>query len=228
MTKLSVAIDGPSAAGKSSLAKRCAKAYGFVYVDTGAIYRTVGLAAQRAGIDRKKEEAVQAILPGLDIQMRYDEAGLQRMYLNGEDVSETIRLPEISLCASDVSVHGAVRAFLLEMQRKMARENNVLMDGRDIGTVVLPDAQLKIFLTASAEARADRRVKELQAKGVACCYEEVLRDIRLRDEQDIKRKEAPLWKAEDAIELDTSKLDFEQSFQALCGLLEEKLGIRKI
>ena len=137
--KLSIAIDGPSGAGKSSLAKRCAKEFGFIYVDTGAIYRTVGLAALRADIDRKNEEAVVAILPVLDIKMGYDESGLQRMYLNGEDVSEAIRMPEISICASDVSAHAKVRLFLLEMQRKLARENNVIMDGRDIGTVVLPE-----------------------------------------------------------------------------------------
>ena len=139
MTKLSIAIDGPSGAGKSSLAKKCAEAFGFIYVDTGAIYRTVGLAAYRAGIVCKDAEAVTGMLPGLDIRMAYNEAGEQRMLLNGEDVSDTIREPHISLCASDVSSLPQVRDFLMEMQRKMARENNVIMDGRDIGTVVLPD-----------------------------------------------------------------------------------------
>lgn len=223
--KIAIAIDGPSAAGKSSLAKRCAKAFGLVYVDTGAIYRTVGLAAHRAGIDRKNEDAVKAILPSLDIGMRYDDAGLQRMYLNGEDVTEAIRMPEISLCASDVSAHKAVRAFLMDMQRKMAREHDVIMDGRDIGTVVLPQAQLKIFLTASAETRAKRRLLELEEKGISSTYEEVLADIRYRDEQDRNRTEAPLRKAEDAVELDTSDLNFEESFSALCGILSEKLSL---
>ena len=148
---LVIAIDGPSGAGKSSLARRAAARFGIIYVDTGAIYRCVGLAAWRLGIDTKDAEAVAALLPSLDIRMVYSEAGEQRMYLGGEDVSSDIRLPEISICASNVSAHAAVRAFLLEMQRKMAREHSVIMDGRDIGTVVLPDAELKIYLTASAE-----------------------------------------------------------------------------
>ena len=224
--KIAIAIDGPSAAGKSSLAKRCAAAFGLVYVDTGAIYRTVGLAALRAGIDRKNEEAVKALLPGLDIGMRYDCDGVQRMYLNGEDVTDAIRMPEISLCASDVSAHKSVRAFLMEMQRKMAREHSVIMDGRDIGTVVLPQADLKIFLTASAETRAKRRLLELEGKGVSCSYEDVLSEIRIRDEQDRTRTEAPLRKADDAVELDTGELDFDESFSALCALFSEKLSLK--
>lgn len=222
---VSIAIDGPSGAGKSSLAKRCAAAYGILYVDTGAIYRTVGLAAWRQGVDRKDEEAVSALLPGLDIGMDYNENGEQRMFLNGEDVSREIRLPEISICASDVSALPAVRAFLLEMQRKLARENAVIMDGRDIGTVVLPDADLKIFLTASAEARAARRLKELQEKGVASDFEEVLRDIRYRDEQDSSRAAAPLKPAEDSVLLDTTEIDFDESFQRLCGIISDRLGL---
>ena len=162
---ISVAIDGPSGAGKSSVARATARSFGFLYVDTGAIYRTVGLAALRRGVDPKKEEAVAVILPELEIGMGYED-GEQRMYLNGEDVSREIRMPEISMYASDVSAHAAVRSFLLEMQRKLARENCVIMDGRDIGTVVLPEAKLKIYLTASPEARAERRMKELVAKGV--------------------------------------------------------------
>ena len=153
----SIAFDGPSGAGKSSLAKRVAAEFGFIYVDTGAIYRTVGLAAYRAGIDRK-DENVAALLPKLDIKMGYNDEGEQRMFLNGEDVSTQIRMPEISICASDVAALPSVRAFLLGLQRKTAEENNVIMDGRDIGTVVLPDADLKVFLTASAEARANRRL----------------------------------------------------------------------
>ena len=223
---IAIAIDGPSGAGKSSLARRCAAAFGFVYVDTGAIYRTVGLAALRRGIDRRDEEAVRALLPELAIEMRYNDAGEQRMYLNGEDVSTEIRLPEVSICASDVSALPAVRAFLLEMQRKMAREHDVLMDGRDIGTVVLPDAELKIFLTASAEARAERRLKELLGKGVEASFEEVLRDIRYRDEQDSGRAAAPLKAAEDAVPVDTTEIDFEASFRLLCSVIDERLGLQ--
>lgn len=222
----SIAFDGPSGAGKSSLAKRVAAEFGFIYVDTGAIYRTVGLAAYRAGIDRKNESAVSALLPALDIKMGYNEAGEQRMYLNGEDVSAEIRMPEISICASDVAALPSVRAFLLELQRKMARENNVIMDGRDIGTVVLPNADLKVFLTASAEARAKRRFLELEAKGVKADFDEVLRDIIYRDEQDTNRATAPLKQAEDAILADTTELDFEESFRLLCDIVVNKLSLQ--
>ena len=222
-----IAIDGPSGAGKSTLARRAAKQFGFLYVDTGAIYRTVGLAAWRKGIDCHDEAAVAAILPQLDIRMGYNEAGEQRMYLNGEDVSSAIRAPEISICASDVSSLGAVRAFLLEMQRKTARENNVLMDGRDIGTVVLPDAELKIYLTASAEARAERRLKELREKGAETSFEEVLRDIEYRDYQDSHREIAPLRQAEDAVLLDTSEIGLEESCELLYRTIREKLGIEE-
>jgi cytidylate kinase len=222
MKNFDVAIDGPSGAGKSSLARRCAAELGLLYVDTGAIYRTVGLAALRRGVDPKKEEAVAAILPELEIGMGYED-GEQRMYLNGEDVSREIRMPEISMYASDVSAHAAVRSFLLEMQRKLARENCVIMDGRDIGTVVLPEAKLKIYLTASPEARAERRMKELQAKGVEQPYEEVLRDIIQRDEQDMNREVAPLRQAEDAVLVDTTEIDFDQSFELLCGIIRERM-----
>ena len=220
-----IAIDGPSGAGKSSLAQRCAKDFGFIYVDTGAIYRTVGLAAWRRGIDRKDEQAVAAILPELDIRMAYDDNGEQRMLLNGEDVSEAIRLPEISLCASDVSAHPSVRAYLMDMQREMARRYNVIMDGRDIGTVVLPQAELKIFLTASAEARAERRLKQLQAKGVEADYNKVLEDIRYRDEQDSNRAAAPLKAAEDAVLLDTTEIDADESFRRLCRIIRRRLNL---
>ena len=220
-----IAIDGPSGAGKSSLARACASAFGFLYVDTGAIYRTVGLAAYRRGLDRRDEAVVAAMLPELDIRMAYNEQGEQRMYLNGEDVSAEIRLPEISICASDVSALPAVRAYLLEMQRKMARENNVIMDGRDIGTVVLPDARLKVFLTASPEARAKRRLAELLAKGESQSFEEVLRDIRYRDEQDTARAAAPLRKADDAVELDSSELNFDETFAVLCELVITRLAV---
>ncbi len=220
-----IAIDGPSGAGKSSLARDCAAAFGFLYVDTGAIYRTVGLAAYRRDLDRRDESAVAALLPELDIRMSYNAEGEQRMFLNGEDVSEAIRAPEISICASDVSALPAVRAFLLEMQRRMAWENSVIMDGRDIGTVVLPEAELKIFLTASAEARAERRVKQLEEKGLTCDYEEVLRDIRYRDEQDSHRAAAPLKAAEDAVLVDTTAFDRNESFALLCSLIRERLGL---
>lgn len=222
-----IAIDGPSGAGKSSLARAAAAQFGFIYVDTGAIYRTVGLAAYRRGLDRHDENAVKAMLPELKIEMRYNEAGEQRMFLNGDDVSAEIREPEISICASDVSALPAVRAFLLEMQRHMAREHSVIMDGRDIGTVVLPQAELKIFLTASAKARADRRLLELRRKGIESSFEEVLRDIEYRDEQDTARAAAPLKKADDAVLVDTSDIDFEQSLARLCGIIEERLGVKR-
>ena len=220
-----IAIDGPSGAGKSTLARRAAAQFGFLYVDTGAIYRTVGLAAHRRGIDCHNEQAVGAILGELDIRMGYNDEGEQRMYLNGEDVSSAIRAPEISICASDVSSLSVVRAFLLEMQRKTARENNVLMDGRDIGTVVLPQAELKIYLTASAAARAERRLKELLAKGVETDFDSVLRDIEYRDYQDTHRDIAPLRQAEDAVLLDTSALDLEQSCQALFDIIRARLPL---
>ncbi len=220
-----IAIDGPSGAGKSTLARRAAAQFGFLYVDTGAIYRTVGLAAHRRGIDCHNEQAVGAILGELDIRMGYNDEGEQRMYLNGEDVSAAIRAPEISICASDVSSLSVVRAFLLEMQRKTARENNVLMDGRDIGTVVLPQAELKIYLTASAAARAERRLKELLAKGVETDFDSVLRDIEYRDYQDTHRDIAPLRQAEDAVLLDTSALDLEQSCQALFDIIRARLPL---
>ena len=223
---ISIAIDGPSGAGKSSLARRCAAAFGILYADTGAIYRTVGLAAVRAGIDRKDEDAVAGLLPTLQIEMKYGRDGEQRMYLNGEDVSEAIRMPEISIAASDVSALPAVRQFLL--QRSLARSQSVLMDGRDIGTVVLPNADLKVFLTASAEERARRRVLQLQEKGVIEDYDQVLKEIRYRDEQDMNRETAPLKPAEDAVLLDTTELSYDESFAALSQLILERFCIRPL
>ena len=225
---ISIAIDGPSGAGKSTLARRCAAAFGFLYADTGAIYSTVGLAAVRAGIDRKDGQAVAGLLPGLKIEMKYDAQGEQRMYLNGEDVSDAIRMPEISLAASDVSSLPVVRQFLLEMQRGLARTQSVLMDGRDIGTVVLPDADLKVFLTASAEERARRRVLQLQEKGVTEDYEKVLQEIRYRDERDMNRETAPLRQAEDAVLLDTTELSYDESFAALSQLILERFCIQPL
>lgn len=220
-----IAIDGPSGAGKSTIARAAAKRFGFIYVDTGAIYRTVGLAAYRGGIDRRDASAVEALLPQLEIAMRYTDAGEQHMYLDGEDVTALIREPEISICASDVAALPAVRAFLMELQRRMARENSVIMDGRDIGTVVLPGAEVKIFLTASAEARARRRLLELEQKGIKQSFDEVLRDIKYRDEQDSHRTAAPLKKAEDAIVVDTSELSFAESLELVVKTIQRKLGI---
>jgi len=224
----SIAIDGPSGAGKSSQARAIAEKFGFIYVDTGAIYRTVGLAAYRRGIDRKDEKAVMDMLPTLDIRMAYDDEGVQKMYLNGEDVSAEIRTPEISICASDVSSLAEVRLYLLEMQRKLARENNVVMDGRDIGTVVLPDAEVKIFLTASAEARAKRRLLEHQSKGIDISFEEVLADIQYRDEQDSERDAAPLAQAEDAVLVDCSETDFQETYDILCDIICGKFDLSAV
>jgi len=220
-----IAIDGPSGAGKSTMARRLAEAFGFLYVDTGAIYRTLGLACFRAGIDRKDENAVMQVLPTLDISLRYNEQGEQCMFLNGTDVSREIRLPEISVCASEVSAHQRVRSFLLDMQRRFARENNVIMDGRDIGTVVLPEAELKIFLTASPEARARRRFAELREKGEDVSFDEVLQDMIERDKKDSSRAAAPLKKAEDAVEVDSSDLNFEETFGLLCEVVIQKLAL---
>ena len=211
---ISVAIDGPSGAGKSSLAKRLAADLGYVYVDTGAMYRSIGLYAVRQGVDLHDAAAVAALLPQIRLDIRL-EAGTQHVYLNGEDVSEAIRAEEIGMAASAVSAHPAVREFLLDTQRGLAANQNVLMDGRDIGTVVLPHATVKIILTASAEARAQRRCKELQDKGQPADFATVLADIRQRDDQDTHRAVAPLRQAEDAIRIDTSDIDFDQSFAVL-------------
>ena len=224
---IAIAIDGPAGAGKSTLARRCASHFSFLYVDTGAIYRTLGLAALRRGIDCKDAVAVTELLPQLDIRLRYNENGEQRMYLDGEDVSEEIRKPEISICASDVSAHADVRRYLLEMQRRLARENDVIMDGRDIGTVVLPNAEVKIFLTASAEERARRRMRDLEKKGITQDYESILEDIRYRDRQDSGRAAAPLKAADDAVLVDTSELSFEESFEKLCNVIAGKAGLKR-
>lgn len=222
MTKhRSIAIDGPSGAGKSTLARALAKALGYLYVDTGAIYRTVGLQASRTGVDPEDRDGVVALLPGLDIRLGYGEDGVQRMFLNGEDVSQAIRQHEISRYASGVSALPEVRAFLLDRQRQLAAEQDVVMDGRDIGTVVLPHAQVKIFLTASAEARAKRRCLELEQRGTPEPYEKVLDDIQRRDWNDTHRSTAPLRQAEDAVVLDTTTLDFAQSLADLLQIIKE-------
>lgn len=211
---ISIAIDGPSGAGKSSLAKRLAAELGYVYVDTGAMYRAIGLYTLRAGQNTKDAAAVAALLPDIHLDIRPGQ-GAQQILLNGEDVTETVRQEQVGMAASDVSAHPAVRAFLLETQRALAACSNVLMDGRDIGTVVLPDATVKIFLTATPEARAQRRLAELQAKGQAADYATVLADIRLRDDQDTHRAVAPLRQAADAVLLDTSAIGLEESYALL-------------
>ena len=221
---ISIALDGPSGAGKSTVAKKCAERFGFKYVDTGAIYRTIGLAAFNKGIDTKNSAAVVSMLPELDIDLSYSESGEQRMILNGSDVSEEIRSPEISMCASNVSAIAAVRDYLTDMQRNMAKKYDVIMDGRDIGTVILPNADVKVFLTASADSRAARRYKELIKKGSEISFNEVLSDMKLRDEQDTKRAAAPLKAAEDAVYLDTSDMSFDESVDAVAKLIIEKTG----
>ena len=220
----SVAVDGPSGAGKSTLAKAAAAKLGIVYVDTGAIYRSIGYYVYCKGIDPKDAPAVIAILPELDIQMRYGEDGVQRMILNGEDVSAQIRLPEMSMYASAVSAIPEVRTFLLEMQRQIARTTSVIMDGRDIGTVVLPNAEVKIFLTAAAEIRAQRRMKELEQRGTPQPFEDVLQQIVERDWADSHREAAPLKQADDAVLLDTGALNFEESLAAILNIIREKVG----
>jgi cytidylate kinase len=208
---ISVAIDGPSGAGKSSLAKRLAKELDYIYVDTGAMFRAVGLYALNAGVDSKDGDAVTALLPQITLRLASVE-GTQHIYLNNEDVSETIRQEKVGMAASAVGAIPAVRAFLLDSQRAVAKSQNVLMDGRDIGTVVLPDATVKIFLTATPEARAERRMLELKQKGQPADYQTVLEDIQQRDYQDTHRAAAPLKQADDAILVDTSELNFEESF----------------
>lgn len=223
MSYKSIALDGPSGAGKSTLARKLAEALGYLYVDTGAIYRTVGLAAARAGADLSDARAVIALLPGLGIDLRHGGDGVQRMYLDGEDVSEAIRRPEVSEYASRVSAIPEVRAFLMEMQRALARRQDVVMDGRDIGTAVLPAADVKIFLTASAEDRARRRYEELVQRGNDTDYGTVLSDIVARDARDTGRAAAPLRRAEDAVLVDTTGNTLEQSFEVLLRTIKEKL-----
>lgn len=221
----SVAIDGPSGAGKSTLAKAAAARFGFIYVDTGAIYRTVGVAAKRAGVDPRDAEGVEALLPGLSIRFDYGPDGTQRMFLGEDDVSREIRVPEISMYASAVSAIPAIRAFLLDMQRDMAKTSSVVMDGRDIGTVVLPDAGLKVFLTASLEARAQRRLAELNAKGDASTMEDVMRDMIQRDKNDSTRAAAPLKAAEDAVYVDTTDMSLEESIDHICALIARRFEL---
>lgn len=222
MSIYSVAVDGPSGAGKSTLSKALARELGIVYVDTGAIYRTIGYYIFREGIDPKDAGAVVAALPLIHVDMCYSEDGLQHMLLNGEDVTEQIRLPEISMYASAVSAIPPVRDYLLEMQRDMARRSSVIMDGRDIGTVVLPDAQVKIFLTADVEVRARRRTAELELRGTPKPFEQVLEEMKQRDWADSHRDAAPLQEAEDAIRVDTTDMDFQQSKEAIMQVIRRR------
>ena len=219
-----IALDGPSGAGKSTLAKMMAKRLGIVYVDTGAMYRSIGLYAIRRGVSPADEDAVCALLPEIRLSVRF-EGGEQRIYVCDEDVTPYIRTPEISMAASRVSAIPAVRTFLLDTQRNLAKSASVIMDGRDIGTVIFPDAEVKIFLTASAEARAKRRTAELLEKGIETSYEEVLRDIEARDKNDRERDVAPAVAAADATVLDNSLLDLAGSVDAALRIIEERLAL---
>ena len=221
---IQIAIDGPSGAGKSTVAKAVAKRLGIIYVDTGALYRTVGFYVRSKNTDPKDAAAVEALLPEIEVELKY-ENGTQIVCLNGENLGDRIRTPEMSMYASAVSAIPAVRAFLLETQRRIARENSVIMDGRDIGTVILPDADVKIFLTASDECRATRRRDELVAKGIETTYEEVLADMRKRDSDDRNRAVAPAVAAVDATVLDNSWMSPEECTDAVIKLVKEKTGI---
>lgn len=223
---INIALDGPSGAGKSTIAKAAAAKMHYVYVDTGAMYRSIACYMVENGVDTDNKEEIISRLGEIDIKLVYqDEA--QHVMLNGEDVSQKIRTPEISMAASAVSTVPEVRAFLLDLQKNMAKENDIIMDGRDIGTVILPNADVKIYLTASAEARAGRRFKELQEKGDNSTYEQVLEDIKQRDYNDMHRDVAPLKKADDAVEVDTTELDLQGSIDAVCRVIEEKLAVKK-
>ncbi len=218
-----VAIDGPAGAGKSTIAKLSAKELHLIYVDTGAMYRTIGLFMLQNGIDIHDEESVGAALPRVTVTIGYDANGLQRLFLNGEDVTDSIRTPEVSEAASVTSAYPKVREKLLDLQHGLARENDVVMDGRDIGTVILPDAQVKIFLTASVRVRALRRMKELLEKGQAVSLEEVEEEIRERDYRDSHRETAPLRQAEDAVLVDTSDLSIEEVIEKVSTLIRQKM-----
>lgn len=222
---ISVAIDGPSGAGKSTLARAAAKMQNLIYVDTGAIYRTVALYTLRSGTDAKEEAAVAELLPKIKITMNYDSAGFQRMELNGEDVSGLIRTQEISMAASAIAAYPEVRAYLLHMQRDMAENYDVIMDGRDIGTVVLPQADVKIFLTASSEARARRRWLELKERGAPREFEQLLQETRQRDADDANRAVSPLRPAEDAVILDTTELNFQESLEKIIEIIRERTAL---
>ena len=220
---IQIAIDGPSGAGKSTLAKALSKKLGFVYVDTGALYRAIGLFMYRLGLKMGDQESVIKELPNVDVELKYDENG-QAVYLCGENVNSQIRFPEISMWASYVSAIPEVRKFLIKIQKSIADNNNVVMDGRDIGTVIMPDAQVKIFLISSSSARAERRFQELSDKGISTNLESVLADINQRDKNDSSRSSAPLKKADDAVILDNSDYEFSETLSKALEIIESKIG----
>ena len=224
MSHIQIAIDGPSGAGKSSLSRAVARAMGIIYVDTGALYRTIGLYVRSKNVDPKDAEGVGALLPEINLEVKY-ENGAQHVYLNGVDHGDAIRTPEMSMYASLVSAIPAVRAFLLEAQKDIARKNSVVMDGRDIGTVILPNADVKIFMTASAECRAKRRYDELIARGQTVKFEDVLAEMNQRDGQDSSRAIAPTKAADDAILFDNSDYTFEESVEKIIEIIKEKAGM---
>lgn len=219
---INVAIDGPAGAGKSTISRAAANETGFIYVDTGALYRAVGVNALRKGLDTKDAEKITETLKSIKVELKF-VGDVQHVFLNGEDVSDEIRLPAASMAASDVSAIPSVRAFLFDLQRDIAKNNNCIMDGRDIGTVVLPDAQIKIFLTASPEERAMRRYKELKEKGAKDTYEEVLSDLKVRDFNDSHREIAPLKPAEDSITVDTTGITLGESIAKIVSIIKEKI-----
>ncbi len=221
---IAIAIDGPAGAGKSTIARMAAKELGFIYVDTGALYRTIGVAVSRTGTDTENEKDLKALLDKINIELAFED-GVQKVILDGEDVSEAIRTPDASMMASKVSAIPMVRESLLDLQRNLATKNNVIMDGRDIGTVILPDAQVKIFLTASPEVRAKRRYDELLAKGKNVSFDEVLSDMILRDKNDSEREIAPLKPAPDSVLADTSDDNLEEAISRVVSIIKDKLGI---
>lgn len=227
MTKINVAIDGPAGAGKSTISRKAAEELGFIYVDTGALYRTVGVSALRKKVDMESDDAIISVLPETKVEMKFID-GEQKMFLCGEDVSKEIRYPEASMAASRVSAVPKVRDFLFSLQRELAEKNDCIMDGRDIGTVVLPEAQVKIFLTASPEKRAERRCKELSEKGIASSYDEVLADIIKRDYNDSHRAVAPLKPAEDSVILDTSDIDLQASIRLVIDTIKRIIAEKNL
>ena len=221
---IAVTIDGPAGAGKSSVAKAVGKQLGLMYVDTGALYRTVALAALKKGIDASSKAEVEILLKEISVEMDFSENGGQVVLLNGEDVSGLIRTQQVSMAASDISALPVVREYLLDLQRNIAKTKSVIMDGRDIGTVVLPNAQVKIFLTASPESRAERRYKELAEKGEKTTVKDVLREVIKRDYNDTNRKAAPLRPAEDSVLVDTTNMNFDESVEAVAKIIRERIS----